>query len=46
LGKGEGSAAKSADSLGRLNPVAAFGGDLAAEGFGTDFAPVFAPVFA
>lgn len=39
---GNGAAAKSADSLGRLGAVAALGGDLAAEGFGTDFAPVFA----
>jgi sarcosine oxidase len=39
---GNGSAAKSADELGRLGAVAALGGGLAAEGLGTDFAPVFA----
>ena len=39
---GNGAAAKSADELGRLGAVAALGGDVAAEGLGTDFAPVFA----
>lgn len=39
---GNGAAAKSADEIGRLGAVAALGGDLAAEGLGTDFAPVFA----
>jgi sarcosine oxidase len=39
---GNGAAAKSADELGRLGAVAALGGSVAAEGLGTDFAPVFA----
>ena len=39
---GNGAAAKSADELGRLGAVAALGGTVAAEGLGTDFAPVFA----
>lgn len=39
---GNGAAAKSADELGRLGAVAALGGDVAAEGLGADFAPVFA----
>jgi sarcosine oxidase len=39
---GNGAAAKSADEIGRLAAVAALGGDLAAEGLGADFAPVFA----
>jgi sarcosine oxidase len=39
---GNGSAAKNADELGRLGAVAALGGSVAAEGLGTDFAPVFA----
>lgn len=39
---GNGAAAKCADALGRLGAIAALGGDLAAEGFGTDFAPCFA----
>ncbi|WP_416914717.1 MAG: NAD(P)/FAD-dependent oxidoreductase [Roseicyclus sp.] len=39
---GNGAAAKCADELGRLGAVAALGGNVAAEGLGTDFAPVFA----
>lgn len=39
---GNGAAAKCADELGRLGAVAALGGSVAAEGLGTDFAPVFA----
>ena len=39
---GNGAAAKSADELGRLGAVAALGGAVAAEGLGTDFAPMFA----
>ena len=39
---GNGAAAKCADELGRLGAIAALGGDVAAEGLGTDFAPVFA----
>lgn len=38
---GNGAAAKCADELGRLGAVAALGGSVAAEGLGTDFAPVF-----
>jgi sarcosine oxidase len=39
---GNGAAAKSADELGRLGAIAALGGNLAAEGLGVDFAPLFA----
>lgn len=39
---GNGAAAKSADELGRLGAIAALGGDVAAEGLGSDFAPVLA----
>jgi sarcosine oxidase len=39
---GNGAAAKCADELGRLGAIAALGGSVAAEGLGTDFAPVFA----
>ncbi|NKX45327.1 NAD(P)/FAD-dependent oxidoreductase [Roseicyclus persicicus] len=39
---GNGAAAKCADELGRLGALAALGGDVAAEGLGTDFGPVFA----
>lgn len=39
---GNGAAAKCADELGRLGAIAALGGDVAAEGLGTDFAPIFA----
>ena len=38
---GNGAAAKCADELGRLGAVATLGGSVAAEGLGTDFAPVF-----
>lgn len=38
---GNGAAAKCADELGRLGAIAALGGSVAAEGLGTDFAPVF-----
>jgi sarcosine oxidase len=41
---GNGAGAKCADELGRLGAVAALGGDVAAEGLGTDFAPVFEPL--
>ncbi len=40
---GNGAGAKCADELGRLGAVAALGGDVTAEGLGTDFAPVFDP---
>jgi sarcosine oxidase len=39
---GNGAAAKCADELGRLGAIAALGGSVAAEGLGTEFAPVFA----
>lgn len=38
---GNGAGAKCADELGRLGAVAALGGNVAAEGLGADFAPVF-----
>lgn len=38
---GNGAGAKCAEELGRLGAVAALGGSVAAEGLGTDFAPVF-----
>jgi sarcosine oxidase len=38
---GNGAGAKCADELGRLGAVAALGGSVAAEGLGTDFAPIF-----
>lgn len=41
LAGGNGAGAKCADELGRLGAVAVFGGSVAAEGLGADFAPVF-----
>jgi sarcosine oxidase len=43
LAGGNGAGAKCADELGRLGAVATLGGDVAAEGLGADFAPVFEP---
>jgi sarcosine oxidase len=40
---GNGAGAKCADELGRLGAIAALGGDVAAEGLGAEFAPVFDP---